>query len=515
MSKPAGVVVAGDGALAEGEADDPIVTRWVPVRSRLGKLFTEANEPITRHNVADYAPHPDDLAQVEAHIATLGFEVVDRCGPALVVRGRASELDRLAAVPVASPRSDGALAGAAAAAAPDDLQRLVGGLHLHQKVFHHGVSAKPPPVSYLHVDVPAGLRAALAQSSGGPSGTGVAVTQVDLGCDLSHPWFSANHVKLAGSWAQTSGEDPLQDPLGHGTAMAANLLSVAPACSLTIGRMSSDSQTGEGTDPVGALTRAAKDRPAVLACSWGDNIPSKLDSNHRYLEYTVAKLASQGIIMVFSAGNRPRDGAAEGEFGFPAQHPDVIAAGGAFIQSNQSLSASDYASGFESRLYKDRIVPDVCGLVGPGPYGVYIMLPTEPGSAMDQMAASGQPYPQGDQTGKKDGWSCVSGTSSAAAQLAGVCALLLEVAPALDLDAVRRVLQRSACDVANGTSNPRAVYPAGSNQARPGPDTATGYGLVDVDAAVSLARALVQHPRLQRESSVSWVDRVVGVLEAA
>jgi len=49
--------------------------------------------------------------------------------------------------------------------------------------------------------------------------------------------------------------------------------------------------------------------------------------------------------------------------GGPA-HPDVISAGGVYMEPDGSMRASDYASGFASNIYNGRNVPDLSGLVG-------------------------------------------------------------------------------------------------------------------------------------------------------
>src|SRR6185295_9743336 len=125
----------------------------------------------------------------------------------------------------------------------------------------------------------------------------------------------------------------------------------------------------------------------------------------------VAAAVAAGIIVVFSAGN--------GHAGFPGQHPDVISAGGVFMNKDESLRASDYASGFASKIYANRNCPDLCGLVGMKPKAAYIMLPLEPGDEID-VGNAGSTHPNGDETANNDGWAAFSGTSAAAPQLAGV-----------------------------------------------------------------------------------------------
>lgn len=153
-----------------------------------------------------------------------------------------------------------------------------------------------------------------------------------------------------------------------------------------------------------------------------------------------------------------------------------------------SLQATPYASGFSSPIYAGRTVPDVCGLVGLPPGAKYIMLPVEPGDELDS-SLSGGSHPNGDETAQNDGWASFSGTSAAAPQLAGVCALIKQACPIASPELVRRILKSTARDVTAGNSSPRTGPGTGQgNPATSGPDLATGYGLADAHRATILAR---------------------------
>src|SRR5207249_3135224 len=143
------------------------------------------------------------------------------------------------------------------------------------------------------------------------------------------------------------------------------------------------------------------------------------------------------------------------------------------------MQASDYASAFESKIYSGRHVPDFCGLVGLLPHASYIMLPIPPGCDIDRETSA-----DGDETTPSDGWGVFSGTSAAAPQLAGVCALLLEKNPNLRASDIKAILRRTARDVLVGHANPASSDDLQSPlQASPGDDGATGAGLVDAFAA--------------------------------
>jgi subtilisin family serine protease len=180
--------------------------------------------------------------------------------------------------------------------------------------------------------------------------------------------------------------------------------------------------------------------------------------------------------VIFSAGN--------GHWGFPGQHPDVISAGGAYVQSLRAPEATEYASGFKSNIYPNRTVPDVCGLVGKPPAAVYLMLPVEPNDEIDQ-EFGGVNYPDGDETQTSDGWAAFSGTSAAAPQLAGTCALMKQAWPQMTPVQAKDILKTTARDVTKGRASPST----GHHRAGPGADLATGYGIADATKATLLAKS--------------------------
>jgi subtilisin family serine protease len=227
-------------------------------------------------------------------------------------------------------------------------------------------------------------------------------------------------------------------------------------------------------------------KPDVISCSWGidlvaadrrTQLPPPLPASLRPLEASIANAVRQGIVVVFSAGN--------GHFGFPGMHPDVISAGGVYMHKDgRKLEATQYASGFASRVYSNRNVPDVCGLVGLPPKAIYLMLPVEPNDEIDKELSAGGAHPNGDETTRNDGWAAFSGTSAAAPQMAGICALIKQACSNLKPSQIRDILKRTARDVTSGRCSMRT----GGHFARVGQDLATGTGLADASAAVREAR---------------------------
>jgi subtilisin family serine protease len=228
---------------------------------------------------------------------------------------------------------------------------------------------------------------------------------------------------------------------------------------------------------IGAFNAAVGLSPHIITCSWGSsNQFGPLSAADQALAAAIALAVASGIIVVFSAGN--------GHWGFPGQHPDVISAGGSYMTADGNFTASNYASGFQSNIYPGRIVPDVCGLVGLLPRAAYIMLPLQPGDQIDVDLATSGAWPNGDNTANNDGWAAISGTSAAAPQTAGVCALVKQACIRLTPAEVRDILRSTARDVTTGN----ASASTGGNAAGPGVDLATGYGLVDGQRAALVAR---------------------------
>ncbi len=331
-------------------------------------------------------------------------------------------------------------------------------------------NAFAPTKSYWHLRVPGdvslGVNADRAHRKGF-TGKKVRAVMVDTGWQ-AHPYFIGRGYNIQPTVLGPGAVNANLDGNGHGTAESANLLAVAPDAIFRMVKMDGD--------PVGAFNTAValSPRPHIISCSWGFSIQfGPLDAFMLTLAAAVANAVSLGITVVFSAGN--------GHWGFPGQHPDVISAGGVFMETNGAKQASDYASGFASNIYIGRNVPDVSGLVGMQPRAAYIMLPLPDGCSIDTNLAGGGMHPNSDETMATDGWAAISGTSAAAPQIAGACALLKQRRPAATPAQVKSALKNTAIDITIGNCNPAT----GGNPAIPGPDLATGHGLIDAIAAVS------------------------------
>ncbi len=327
---------------------------------------------------------------------------------------------------------------------------------------HYYTSAEPsalaPGRSHWHLRIPGDLQIALNAARChrlGVTGRDVTVAMIDSGF-YRHEFYNTNGFR-----AHFSSKSDVMDEIGHGTGEAANLFSVAPDVTLIPIKMGQASASA-------AFSQAIESQPDIISCSWAFNIPDKLYGPQRVLDAQIIDAVSRGIVVIAAAGN--------GEFGFPAQHPRVISVGGVYRGDDGSLSASPFASGFKSKIYPDRLVPDVSGLVGLSETDPYLYLPVPPGSKFDREFS-----PALDDAGTiNDGWAAFSGTSAATPQIAGVCALMKQVAPILRPHEFLDILMQSAIDVSTGRSNPKT----GGHAAKIGHDLATGAGLTNAYDAV-------------------------------
>ena len=350
-------------------------------------------------------------------------------------------------------------------------ESVIEGIAFEEKRYPMAASMFAPLKSYWHLRVPGDVSLACNADRAhraGITGKGVKVAMVDSG-HFKHPFFVGRGYNVAPVVLGPGAANPLKDESGHGTGESANIFAVAPDVQLLPIKMSFTNSTA-------SFNAAAGLKPDIITCSWGSSKQfGPLSAADQALATSIAAAVAAGIVVIFSAGN--------GHWGFPGQHPNVISAGGVFMNPNETLRASDYASGFMSNIYPNRRVPDLSGLVGMRPKAIYIMLPLEPGDEID-VGNSGGTHPNGDETTNSDGWGAFSGTSAAAPQLAGAAALVKQACPQLKPAQVRNILMTTARDVTTGNCSPST----GANPATVGPDKATGNGLVDAHKAAMVAK---------------------------
>ena len=345
---------------------------------------------------------------------------------------------------------------------PEALQESIAFAYIPRPVEYHSVLAVPPHEQIYHLrlsNVAMALNAPRCHQQG-LTGAKMRVAMADSGFWL-HPFFVRSGFKLIPTQSPGSGPADV-DSSGHGTGESANIFSIAPQCTVF--------GVKQGSSAAGTLETCIDQNPHVMTNSWGWSVDRKTRDQLRRsepqffnelidLEQVIRSAVDKNIVVLFSAGN--------GHYSFPACFPDVIAVGGVTLNEDGSLEASSYASAFESKLYPGRRVPDVCGLVGrsePAPMSAHIMLPVPPASKLD-----GENFPSG-RSGT--GWGIFSGTSAACPQVAGLVALMKQADSTLSPDQIKKVLAARSMDVVQGTT-------ATGESAKPGPDLATGAGLVD------------------------------------
>lgn len=427
---------------------------------------------------------PAHFARVTAQCATLNLKVLSQQpGRSVAVVGERNVIQGMLSQPLVSTRKRLAVsrsflmatdyaATEATSVTETTLQSLVSELTFPVRP-NYWQSAFPPQASYYHLHVPqdiARLLGVQAAHAAGVIGQGVTVAMIDTGFYRAHPYYNTPLIHGGRVLNITThgvqglpASDPDRDEYGHGTGIASNVLAVAPGCNFH--------HIKDDGDPVAAFNIARTTGARVITCSWGwpetyvqeefTQRPNGNDARYlRLLEQAIRDAVNAGVIVLFASGNGPLPGS------WPSSMPEVISVGGALIEANGNLRASSYATSFLSQVYVNRRCPDVCGLVGPGPYGLLIMMPTQPNNQLDGEFSA----VDGTQVG--DGWLVASGTSSATPQVAGMVALLLQIQGGLNPAQVRAALQEMAVGVIQGTTA------SGHLATTQRPNLATGYGLV-------------------------------------
>jgi subtilisin family serine protease len=276
-----------------------------------------------------------------------------------------------------------------------------------------------------------------------PPPAGKPVTIVDSGIDVSHPEF------LGRPNTETLNA---QEPVGiggeHGTAVAS--LIAAPVNGLGLVGIypdallrSWDAAQGAGTE----LDTSQIVQGILAAAAAGPgviNLSLGSDQNEIPIEQAIDKAVREGSLVVAAAGN---DGDAGDELSYPASLPHVLTVG-ATDENNQ-------AAAFSSR---SRFVD-----LG------------APGQDMQTATAIGNGFVSRD------------GTSFAAPLVSGAAAWVWTVRPELDASQLFEVMRRSAQDIG-----------------APGRDDATGFGLLDVPAALAYP-APVRDP-LEPNDDIQYVQ---------
>jgi len=469
--------------------------------------LTKFNAPLSKATVKEFTPDPLNVDLAIRELGALGFKVTTRGAMSVSVRGTRAQFEKAFGthlskvdLPSHQPYAYHSFFYPAQGASwkPEPaLTTLIDDAYIQwphiylataakplqlKKKPKVGPSAVPPHVSYFHLVAPNGISTVLNASkvhAEGTTGAGVKVVMVDSGfAHAAHPFFKANGYSSTVDLAPNATNDKT-DLNGHGTGESANVFSIAPGATFIGVKVDNDNDPQVGASLLEGFQRALEHQPNVISVSMGYDLSdagrrfqlSELPNSLAALEAEVQNAVASGVTVVFSAGN--------GHFSFPGMLPDVISAGGVFVDEEGEMQASDYASAFESKIYSGRHVPDFCGLVGMQPHAAYLMLPVPSGCEIDREESQPNDGQAGDGTKPSDGWGVFSGTSAAAPQLAGLCALLLQKNPGLTPSDIKAVLRRTSRDVTAGQSNPASSDDGVPMAASLGDDGATGAGLAD------------------------------------
>ncbi|PKK84967.1 MAG: hypothetical protein CVT49_00045 [candidate division Zixibacteria bacterium HGW-Zixibacteria-1] len=269
------------------------------------------------------------------------------------------------------------------------------------------------------------------------TGTGVIVAVIDNGIDFNHPLFSGLADSTGYDFVDNDG-DPSEetgDMLGHGTFVSGLIKLVAPDCSLMPYRAFDESGIGDSYAIAQAIYRAIDDSVDIINMSFNMYISNSA------VETAVAAARQAGITMVASAGNDSCSVTS-----YPAAYAGVITVG--------AIDSLDYLAGYSNYgANLDVVAPGVM---------VYSALHTQ----------------------YESDWGYWSGTSFAAPQVSGGCALILGLKPSMEGDSMEVFIRETAeNDLLWGTVVPH--------------DSLYGYGRDDVfRSAICLCRGDVDHSGL-------------------
>ena len=204
----------------------------------------------------------------------------------------------------------------------------------------------------------------------GHTGQGVTVAIVDTGVDLAHPDLAARFRGGAADWFDASGEQkrPL-DRHGHGTQIAGlvlgagasgQTLGVAPRAKWIAARIYNDRNVGRLSqlhrvmgwllDPDG--NPATADAPHVVLNAWG--LGDRAGSCDEEFAADLRWLRAAGMHVVFAAGN---GGPTENSSVSPANNAGVLAVGALDTNGEQATFTSRGVSACDARPYPDVLAP--------------------------------------------------------------------------------------------------------------------------------------------------------------
>ncbi|MDH4171298.1 MAG: S8 family serine peptidase, partial [Acidimicrobiia bacterium] len=231
-----------------------------------------------------------------------------------------------------------------------------------------------------------------------------------------------------------------RDLHGHGTNMAAIIAAnnsgsgdgVAPGAHIVNVKVGAGDGTVDVSQVIAAIDWVVQNRDLngnnirVISLSFGTDA----DQDHRLdpLSHAVENAWRHGIVVVVAGGN---DGRGIQRLGNPALNPYVIAVGAAEQARNGNWKVPSWSSTGDGRRNPDVVAPG-SSVLSAGVAGSYL---SDAHASATCATNKGELYLRG------------SGTSQAAAAVAGAAAMLLEARPELTPDEVKYLLTSSAVDL--------------------------------------------------------------------
>jgi hypothetical protein len=295
----------------------------------------------------------------------------------------------------------------------------------------------------------------------------VRVGVIDTGVDLSHPELRSQIVASRSFVGGTAA-----DTTGHGTFVAGEIAAavdngrgiagLSPSARLLIAKVVGDDGTVSPSVEAQAIRWVVARGAQVVNVSLGGVRDPQDGQNSGFSpveQHAIDYAVSQGVLVVASVGNNPYGGGGPWPFaGYPAALPHVLGVG--------SFGRDGDVSTFSNR--DDRYVD----LVAPGE-DMFSLLPKA--LTAKNTTCLDQGYSD---CGPKE-YRHASGTSFSAAQVSAAAATLFALRPTLRPDQVSELLEHSAIP---------ATPANGCGECLPGRDALSGWGKLDIAAAVHMLR---------------------------
>lgn len=298
----------------------------------------------------------------------------------------------------------------------------------------------------------------------------VPVAVIDSGVDTTHPEL-AGRILDAESFVGGSA----QDGLGHGTFVAGliaagvdngiGIAGLAPSAQLLVAKVVTRSRSIPVEAEAKAIRWAVDNGARVINMSLGgirDPLDPNGDTYSRLEADAVAYAVSNGVVVVAAVGNSDQAPASPWKFAsYPAALPHVL-----------GVSATTDTGAIPKFSNRDAIYND---LAAPG-IDILSILP-RPLTARFPACVE-----QGYSSCGSEEYRSAQGTSFAAPQVSAAAAVLLGLRPTLSPEQVTKILEGTARDLDSTT---------GCEECRPGRDSLSGWGRLDVVAAIdALSRRL-------------------------